>query len=73
MSTADGQRHRELFRGRPTPDGGGWNWTPITENSREDQLRPIIPPGQPRVLLWLRGHLRTYTDYDLEVVGLPLP
>ncbi|MAE28132.1 MAG: hypothetical protein CMJ87_03985 [Planctomycetes bacterium] len=74
VSSADGERHRELFWGEAgEDDADAWTWTAITENSSMDQLRPIIPPGEPRVLLWLRGTLRSYTDYDLEVVGLPLP
>jgi len=38
-------------------------------------LRPIVPRAEGRepILLWLRGTYRTYTDYDLEVVGLLPP
>ena len=34
--------------------------------------RPIIPirDGGPRIVLWLRGIMRTYTSYDFEVVAL---
>lgn len=60
---------RELFRGRSKP-GGGFDWTAVTKDSAADNLRPIIPIWKERrALLWLRGTLRTYTDYDLEVVG----
>ncbi len=63
--------HREIFRGR-TSDFASFRWTPVTENSAADNLRPIVPiwPGPRRALLWLRGEMRAYTDYSFEVVGL---
>lgn len=73
ISAADGQRHHELFRGTSEDGGETFQWEALTHDSKSDQLRPIVPRGTPRVLLWLRGELRTYTDYDLEVVGSPLP
>jgi len=71
VSGADGQRHWEIFRGSRRDDGA-WRWTPITRDSTVDNLRPIVPPsdGRERILLWLRGTYRTYTDYNLEVVAL---
>ena len=72
ISRADGKRHYEIFKG-VTPDGGAsWKWSPITKNSSVDNLRPIVPRWNKRrrALLWLRGTLNTYTNYDLDVVGL---
>jgi putative BNR repeat neuraminidase len=72
VSAADGQRHWEIFRGA-TPDGGRtWRWQPVTRDSTADNLRPIVPrsDGRDELVLWLRGRYRSYTDYDLEVVGL---
>jgi BNR repeat-containing family member len=57
ISRADGLRHRELFLGT-TPDGGAtWNWTPLTQDSTGDHLRPIIPIwDDPRMaLVWMKG------------------
>lgn len=71
-STADGKRHYEIYRGL-TPDGGAtWRWTPITQNSTIDNLRPIRPSsdGHTRGLIWLRGEYRSYTDYKQQVVAL---
>lgn len=64
--------HREIFQGRTQDGGATWNWTPVTENSAVDNLRPIVPiwESRQRILLWLRGTMRKYTDYDFEVVGL---
>ncbi len=42
------------------------NWAPITQNSTVDNLRPIIAPGDPlmMVILWMRGVYRSYVDYS---------
>ncbi|MBI4875279.1 MAG: BNR-4 repeat-containing protein [Acidobacteria bacterium] len=71
ISRADQRRHRELFRGT-TLDGKSFRWTAVTKDSSADQVRPIIPiwPGKRRAVLWLRGVMRAYTDYDFEVAGL---
>ena len=60
VSVADGQRHHELFKGRTADGGQSWRWTPITENSSMDNLRPLVPAWKdPRtLLLWMRGTYR---------------
>lgn len=75
VSTADGQRHYEIFKGVTRDRGATWAWTPITANSRLDNLRPICPPGKwdERIVLWLRGKLTTFTHYDLEAVMMSEP
>jgi hypothetical protein len=74
-STMDGQRHWELFQGQTKDAGKTWDWQALTSNSSADQLRPVIPelPGGPRVILWARGKLSTYTDYHLDIVALAQP
>jgi hypothetical protein len=72
VSKTDGQRHRELFRARSDDDGATWTFEALTHDSNADQLRPIVPAGEPRVLLWLRGTMTSYSDYAFEVVGLEL-
>jgi hypothetical protein len=72
VSAADGERHRELFRARTADGGATWTFEALTADSTADNLRPVVPRGRPRVLLWLRGRMTTYTDYALEVVGQPL-
>ena len=59
VSDRDGRPHHELFDGRTTDGGATWSWTPVTEHSTVDNLRPIIPrwPGDRTALLWLRGDL----------------
>lgn len=71
VSAKDNRRHYEIFRGRTPNDGKDWVWEPVTTDSPCDNLRPIIPIGRPaeRIVLWTRGTLTTFTDYDLDVVG----
>jgi hypothetical protein len=79
ISAADGQRHRELYKGHTRDKGTTWTWTPLTRDSTADNFRPIIPPAatasdrKTTVLLWFRGTYRTYTDYTTEVVGIVNP
>jgi len=71
ISSADGKRHYELFRGTTDNLGATWRWEWITKNSTADNLRPIVPKWDGRtVLLWLRGTYWSYTNYDLDVVGM---
>jgi hypothetical protein len=74
ISRADGRQHWELFRGRTRDGGASWECTAITSDSREDNLRPIARAvdEQHTMVIWLRGAYRSYTDYDLEVLGLLL-
>lgn len=71
LSRADGQRHWEIHRG-VRREAGGWRFTPLTRDSAADNIRPVVPiwEGGRYVLLWLRGQMRTYTDYRFEIVGL---
>lgn len=72
ISSADGQRHHELFRGTTSDCGKSWQWTALTENSTVDNLRPLVPsnPDGDRIILWGRGDLKSFTDYRLDVCAL---
>ena len=72
VSKRDQRRHYEVFKGITGDHGATWRWTPLTSDSGADNIRPIVPawPGDRSVVLWLRGTYRTYTDYDLDVVGM---
>jgi hypothetical protein len=69
-SASDGLRHWEIYRARK-PSRGKWAWTAVTKDSTRDNLRPVVASGDrnPRVVLWLAGKIRSYTDYEYEVVG----
>jgi len=70
ISRSDGNRHYELYRGVTADGGRSWTFTALTSDSTVDNLRPIVPPGDPSrtVVLWCRGKLETYTQYDLQAV-----
>ena len=72
ISGADGTRHWEIFRGASRPGVAKWTWTPVTRNSRADNIRPVVPIRAQggRTVLWLRGKMLSYTNFDFEVVGL---
>ncbi|MBA4147252.1 MAG: BNR-4 repeat-containing protein [Verrucomicrobia bacterium] len=65
-----GSGHYEIYRGNTRDGGATWKWSAITENSHQDNLRPIVPKWQKgkTALLWLRGSFSSYTKYTLEVV-----
>lgn len=67
----EGERRYEIFRGTTADGGQTWQWAPVTRNSSQDNLRPIVAAGKDAwVLAWLRGEYRTYTDYNQSAVGL---
>lgn len=62
----------EIYRAKValTDDIKTVRWQPVTQNSLVQNLRPIVlRDGAQRVVLWARGNLQTFTDYDLEAVG----
>ena len=64
-------RH-EIWRGTTCDEGATFTWTPITENSSEDNLRPIVPywESDRTALLWMRGEYRTAQTYQTSIVGI---
>lgn len=71
VSSADGKKHYELFKGTTTDPGAEWTWEYITKNSSADNIRPIVPNWEDgTVLLWCRGTYTTYTNWDTDIVGL---
>ena len=75
ISSADNERHYEIFRGTTPNLGQTWSWEAITQNSIHDNLRPIMPKGNKKfkVLLWLKGSIKSYQDYNFDVVGIINP
>ncbi|MFT5127137.1 MAG: hypothetical protein ACI8W8_000738 [Rhodothermales bacterium] len=65
--------HHEIYRAtiERKDDVGQVRWQAITQDSPVDNLRPVILyHGDRRIILWNRGDLRTYTDYQLDTVGV---
>ncbi|MEX0601159.1 MAG: BNR-4 repeat-containing protein, partial [Rhodothermales bacterium] len=66
----DGVRRYEIFRGETEDGGATWTWETVTNESPEDNLRPIVAAsGRAWAVVWLRGTYRSYTDYDQAAVG----
>ncbi len=72
---ADGLRHYELFKGTTSDNGATWKWLPITFNSTMHNVRPLVPKWDSThtALLWLRGNYSSYTNYNMDAVGLVNP
>jgi hypothetical protein len=64
--------HYEIFQGLTADGGANWTWQPITFNSTIDNIRPIVPnwDANHTALLWMRGSYSSYTNYDMDIVGL---
>ena len=62
----------EIWKGVTTNHGASFTWTPITQNSTHDNLRPIVPPwdGNDLALLWFRATYNTAQSIDGAPVGL---
>jgi hypothetical protein len=68
VSAADGKVHWELFEGYRVAEGT-WSWTPLTADSVEDNLRPVIAAGgDHKALAWMRGKYWSWTDFDTRIV-----
>lgn len=75
ISNVDHDRHYEIFRGTTEDSGSSWSWEPLTQNSVKDNIRPIMPDskGDYSVVLWLKGSMKSYKDYNFDVVGMINP
>ena len=63
---------REIWKGTTYDNGGKWTWTPITQNSVRNNIRPIVPfwDENNTVLLWCRGTYNSAQNFDAAVVGI---
>jgi len=70
--TGQKQRHWEIFQGTTRDGGAKWTWTAVTRDSTADNIRPMVPiwDRSNRAVLWLRGKMWSYTNYDFEIVGI---
>jgi hypothetical protein len=62
----------EIYQGTTCDNGATWNWTPITQDSTVDNIRPIVPKWDANhtVLVWMKGTYVTAQSYTMEIVGL---
>jgi hypothetical protein len=63
---------REIWQGTTCDNGKTFTWTPVTQNSTEDNIRPIVPKwdSSHRALLWMRGTYNTAQKYTMKIVGM---
>ncbi|MDD5063489.1 MAG: glycoside hydrolase family 88 protein [Phycisphaerae bacterium] len=64
--------HIEIFKGVTSDKGLTWDWTQITTNSTEDNIRPAIPKWNANntAVFWTRGEYPGQENYDFVVVGM---
>ncbi len=64
--------HHEIFKGVTQDNGLTWDWTQITFNSTQDNIRPAIPSWDANhtAVFWTRGTYPGQEKYDLVVVGM---
>ncbi len=64
--------NHEIWKGVTCDDGASFQWTPLTMNSPNENLRPVVPKwnAQNTALLWFRGNYQTAQTYVAEVVGI---
>ncbi|WP_166151075.1 BNR-4 repeat-containing protein [Cyclobacterium plantarum] len=70
----DGERRYEIFRAERLDEHQSWHFSPVTYQSKADNIRPIVLADQNReIVLWLSGRYSSYRDYQLKVYGKVLP
>lgn len=71
ISTETEQRQNEIYMGRTENLGETWQWSPLTQNSPKDNLRPIVPKWKngKSVVLWMKGNYPKFYEYDTKIVG----
>ncbi len=64
--------NHEIWKGVTCDEGATFQWTPVTMNSQNENLRPVVPKwdAQNTALLWFRGNYQTAQTYNAEVVGI---
>jgi hypothetical protein len=62
----------EIWKGVTTNHGASFTWTPITQNSYRDNLRPLMPAwdNNNSALLWFRGTYTSAQSVDGAALGI---
>lgn len=72
ITEIEGTRY-EIYSAITADDGATWNWTEVTKDSDQDNLRPFVPKGITnsidRVVLWFHGDYVSYSNYSTRIVG----
>ena len=61
----------EIYMGVTCDKGATWSWTPITQGSTMDNLRPVVPKwdASHTALLWMRGSYTSAQSFATSIVG----
>jgi hypothetical protein len=72
--TMSANKKREIWQGTTCDGGKTFTWTPVTQNSSVDNIRPVVPKWDTShtALLWMQGTYRSAQDYTMKIVGLLL-
>jgi hypothetical protein len=64
--------NHEIWKGVTTNHGASFTWSPLTQNSTCDNLRPIMPlwDDNDSALLWFRGTYNSAQSVDGTVLGI---
>ncbi|TWT80722.1 hypothetical protein CA13_21680 [Planctomycetes bacterium CA13] len=69
----DGGGKHEIYRAKVglRDDVNTIEWEAVTKDSPVRNLRPmVVCDGETRVILWNRGDFKSYTDFQLDTIGL---
>lgn len=63
---------REIWQGTTCDNGKTFTWTPVTQNSSVDNIRPVVPKwdASHTALLWMQGTYTSAQSYKMKIVGL---
>jgi len=73
-STMTSNGKREIWQGTTCDQGKTFTWTPITQNSTVDNIRPVVPKwdASHTALLWMQGTYTSAQSFNMKIVGLLL-
>jgi hypothetical protein len=62
----------EIWQGTTCDNGKTFTWTPITQNSTVDNIRPVVPKWDANhtALLWMQGTYTSAQSFNMKIVGL---
>jgi BNR repeat-containing family member len=62
----------EIWQGTTCDNGKTFSWTPVTQNSTADNIRPVVPKwdASHTALLWMQGTYTSAQSYNMKIVGL---
>ncbi len=71
ISKVTGKRQNEIYMGKTADYGKTWTWALLTQNSKTDNIRPIVPAwtAGKSIVLWMQGNYPKFYEYDTRILG----